>query len=188
MAVIIGRQEGDTLIVAHHYPWAALVWALTRIFIGVSLLWSFLDRAFGLGYPTGRREDGTIAFFGRDAWAFGGSPTTDFLASVDGPLAAVFRPLAGQAWVDWAFMLALLLIGTALVLGIGMRLACVGGVLLLVALYLASMPPELNPLVDHHLVYALVLIGLTLGEAGDTFGLGTIWKHTRLVERFPVLR
>ncbi|MFD0899154.1 hypothetical protein [Actinomadura sediminis] len=41
---------------------------------------------------------------------------------------------------------------------------------------------------DDHLVYAIVLIGLALVNAGDTLGLGRWWGDTRLVQRLPILK
>ena len=56
------------------------VWGTLRIAIGSIFLWSFLDKAFSLGFSTGRNaETGAIALFGPDAWINGGSPTDGFL-------------------------------------------------------------------------------------------------------------
>ena len=58
------------------------------------------------------------------AWINGGSPTKGFLSGVDvGPWQSFFHNIAGDPWADWLFMLGLLGIGVALVLGIGMRMA-----------------------------------------------------------------
>ena len=51
-------------------------------------------------------------------------------------------------------MLGLLGIGVALILGIGMRVAAVAGALLLVLMWTAVLPPENNPFMDDHLIYA----------------------------------
>ena len=72
--------------------------------------------------------------------------------------------MAGQGWVDWLFMLGLLGIGLALVLGIGLRAAAVAGTALLVMMWAALIPLENNPLVDDHLVYALVLWVVAFGR------------------------
>jgi len=50
------------------------------------------------------------------------------------------------------------------------------------------LPPENNPILDDHIIYALVLIGLALVKAGDTLGLGAMWERTALVRRFPILK
>ena len=93
------------------------------------------------------------------AWLEGGSPTSGFLKfATDGPFAAFYQGLAGNTFIDWLFMLGLLGIGTALLLGIGMRIAVVSGVLLLMMMWSASIPPENNPVFDEHIVYSLALI------------------------------
>lgn len=155
------------------------VWALTRISLGWVFLWSFIDKAFGLGVDTPRPE----------SWINGGSPTSGFLTfATRGPLAEVFQHMAGAAWVDWLYMLGLLGLGIALVLGIGMRIAAVAGATLLALIWGARLWPERNPFMDRHVIYALVIIGLALEKAGDTWGLGRWWSSQQLVRRFPVLR
>ncbi len=170
---------------------ARYVWGALRIMIGWIFLWAFLDKAFGLGFSTGRNpETGAIAFFGPDAWLNGGSPTAGFLEfGVKGPLAGFFRGLAGQAWIDWAYMLSMVLIGLALILGIGIRIAAIGGVIWMGMFYAASaIWPDNNPVVDDHVVYAIALIGIAIVGAGRWLGLGGWWEKTALVKRFPVLK
>jgi thiosulfate dehydrogenase [quinone] large subunit len=164
------------------------VGAGARIAIGFVFLWAFLDKLLALGYATGTdRETGAIDRFGDAAWINGGSPTEGFLSNVGGPFKGLFEPLAGAAWADWLFMAGLLAIGTALILGIGMRIAAATGALLLTFMWMASLPLENNPFMDDHLVYAVVLVGLALLHAGDTLGLGRMWARTNMVHRHPVL-
>jgi thiosulfate dehydrogenase [quinone] large subunit len=85
-------------------------------------------------------------------------------------------------------MIGLAAIGTALILGIGMRLAAVAGGLLLVLMWTAVLPPENNPFMDDHLIYAGVLAVLALTAAGETLGLGKIWARLPLVQRLPWLK
>ena len=90
--------------------------ALLRIGLGWIFLWAFIDKVFGLGFAT---EAGKH-------WLTGASPTMGFLKfGTKGPLAGVFQAMAGSPVVDWLFMLGLLLIGLALILGIGMKIAVV---------------------------------------------------------------
>ena len=166
-----------------------LAWAVSRLSIGFVFLWAFFDKLLALGYATGvDRETGAIDRFGDAAWINGGSPTTGFLSNVTGPFKGVFEPLAGAAWADWLFMIGLLAIGVALMVGIGMRIAAASGALLLVFMWMASLPLDNNPFMDDHLVYAVVLIGLAAAHAGDTLGAGRAWARTELVRRHPVLR
>lgn len=149
------------------------VWATTRIALGVVFFWAFVDKLFGLGFATPSER----------AWINGGSPTTGYLAGVEGPFAGVFNAMAGQAWADWLFMAGLLGIGVALLLGVAMRLAAASGALMLLLMYAAALPLQNNPVVDDHLVYALVLVGLAAVRAGDTAGLGRTWRRIPIVQR-----
>ena len=149
------------------------VWAITRLCLG----WTFLDKTFGLGHET------TSAH----AWINGGSPSFGFLSGATGPFAGFYQSIAGAGWVNWMFMIGLLGIAVALLLGIGMRIAAVSGAVLLVLMWSASLPPQDDIFMDNHIIYALVLIGLVLVGAGNTLGLGRWWSGTTLVRRFPWL-
>lgn len=152
---------------------ARYVWAITRLCLGWTFLWPFLDKTFGLGHETASAK----------AWINGGSPTTGFLSGAEGPFAGIYHNLAGSQVADWGFMLGLLGIGVALLLGIGTRVAAVSGAVLLVLMWSASLPPANNPFMDDHIIYALVLVGLAMVNAGDTLGLGRRWTSSELVRR-----
>lgn len=156
---------------------ARYLWALTRLCLGWTFLWPFLDKLFGLGHET------TAAH----AWINGGSPTKGFLSGAVGPFASIYHSIAGAGLVDWMFMIGLLAIGVALLLGIGVRIAAVAGAVLLVLMWSASLPPQSNIFMDDHIIYALVLLGLAVVGAGNTLGLGHWWTQTSLVRRFPWL-
>ena len=158
---------------------ARYAWAAARISLGWVFLWAFLDKTFGLGFATASE----------DAWINGGSPTFGFLSfGTEGKLFHdFFAGLAGPA-ADWGFMIGLLGIGTALVLGIGMRIAAATGALMMTLMWTASLRLENNPFMDDHIVYAIVLIGLAVAGAGRTLGLGRRWEQTALVQRFPILK
>jgi thiosulfate dehydrogenase (quinone) large subunit len=153
--------------------------AATRLSLGWVFLWAFLDKTFGLGHETAHA----------DAWIRGGSPTEGFLAfAAKGPLDGFYHDIAGKGWTDWLFMLGLLGIGAALILGITMRMAAAAGVLMLVMMWTVVLPPDNNPFMDDHLIYALVLVGLTLVGAGRTVGLGGLWEKLPFVQRNPWLK
>ncbi|MCO1594994.1 DoxX family membrane protein [Micromonospora sp. RHAY321] len=155
------------------------VLAGTRLALGWIFLWAFVDKLFGLGRATGTK----------DAWINGGSPTKGFLTfGATGPFKDLYAGIAGAAWADWLFMIGLAGIGVALLLGVGMRVAAVAGGLLLVLMWTAVLPPENNPVMDDHLVYAAVLAVLALVDAGDTWGLGRAWARLPIVRRVPWLR
>jgi thiosulfate dehydrogenase [quinone] large subunit len=149
-----------------------------RLALGWIFLWAFLDKAFGLGHGTTAAK----------SWLNGGSPTKGFLGSAaKGPFTSFYHSIAGTGVADVLFMAALLAIGSALILGIGMRLAAAAGALLTVMMWTAVLPPASNPFMDDHLVYAAVLIVLALLGSGNTLGLGRTWAATPLVQRAPWL-
>src|SRR3954453_9735239 len=105
--------------------WSRYVAATIRLSLGWTFLWAFLDKTFALGHETGvDPATGATDYFGPAAWIHGGSPTKGFLGfATEGPLAGFYQNLAGNPVVDWMFMLGLLGIGLALMLGVGMRIA-----------------------------------------------------------------
>jgi len=170
--------------------WARYIAAITRISLGWTFLWAFLDKAFALGHETGvDQATGVVDYFGPAAWINGGSPTAGFLGfATEGPFAGFYQGLAGNAFIDWIFMLALLGIGLALMLGVGMRIAAASGALLLVMMWTAVLPPANNPFMDDHIIYALVLGLLALIGAGKTFGLGKRWESIPFVQKHGWLK
>ena len=154
--------------------WARAVFAALRIVVGWAFLWAFLDKLFGFGYATPSER----------SWLNGGSPTRGFLSnSATGPFEGLYQDIAGAAWADWLFMAGLAGIGIALLLGVGMRVAAVSGALLYVLMWTVALPPETNPVIDDHIIGALVMIALALVHAGDTFGLGRWWKRLPIVQQ-----
>ncbi|WP_432705314.1 DoxX family membrane protein [Actinorhabdospora filicis] len=151
---------------------------LARLLLGWVFLWAFLDKLFGLGKATPSDR----------SWINGGSPTDGYLSNVGGPFKSFFNSMAGQGWADWLFMIGLAGIGAALILGIGMWIAAIGGTVLLVFMWMASLPLSSNPFLDEHLIYAVVLLGLAFVRGGDYLGLGKPWARTGLVRTLPFLR
>jgi thiosulfate dehydrogenase [quinone] large subunit len=150
-----------------------------RLSLGWIFLWAFLDKLFGLGHETKTAQ----------AWIHGGSPTNGFLKmGAQGPFADFYHSIAGATWANWLFMLGLAGIGTALILGIAMRITAASGALLLVLMWTAVLPPENNPFMDDHIVYALVLVLLALLGAGRFLGLGGAWERLPIVQRYPFLK
>jgi thiosulfate dehydrogenase [quinone] large subunit len=163
--------------------------AVLRIATGFVFLWAFLDKLLGLGYATPSAG----------AWIHGGSPTKGFLSHVaGGPLQGLMHSMAGTWWADGLFMAGLLAIGVAAVLGIALRAAAVAGTVLMGLMWLAEFPPAMstsdgqpsgssNPIVDYHVIYALVLLVSALTYAGHTWGLGRWWARLPLVSRHRLL-
>lgn len=152
---------------------------LTRISLGLTFLWAFIDKLIGLGFTTCRDEEtGAIITGCENAWLNGGSPTTGFLKfATQGPFADIFKALAGSAAVDWLFMAGLLGVGMALTLGVLTRIAIVSGVAMLLLMYLATLPPEHHPFIDEHIIYSLVLLTFLYLPIGDFVGFGRAWSR-----------
>ncbi len=165
------------------------VWGLLRIGMGWIFLWAFVDKVFGLGFATCRdAATGVVDMFCDKAWYAGGSPTFGFLNFASkGPFAEFYQGIAGNPIVDWLFMLGLLFVGTTLLLGICVRLGSYAGVAMMALMYSAGfIPPDNNPFVDDHIIYALVLIGLSLSGSGKVLGFGQQWSETALVRKFRI--
>jgi thiosulfate dehydrogenase [quinone] large subunit len=164
---------------------AAKVLAVLRIATGFVFLWAFFDKLLGLHYSTPSGK----------AWIHGGSPTRGFLSSVEvGPLRSTFHSMAGDGWVNWLFMLALLGVGLALVAGVALRVTAIAGVALLAMMWLAEFPlaqhtsagaasGSVNPLVDYHAIYAIGLVVAAATYAGNTWGFGKYWARLPFVSR-----
>ncbi len=172
------RLTGEVRVVERRPRMDGYVWGVLRLFMAWIFMWPFLDKVFGWGYAT---QAG-------NGWIDGGSPTSGYLEfATEGPFAGLFQDLAGSAVVDWLFMLGLLGVGVALMLGIGVRIGALTGAAMLTLMWLATMLPEFNPWLDDHIVYAFILIGLVATGAGRYIGLGGWWMRTRLVRRFRFL-
>ncbi|MDD3521035.1 MAG: hypothetical protein PHU65_07390 [Actinomycetota bacterium] len=153
--------------------------AILRFLMAVEFLWAFFDKLLGLGFSTAPEN----------AWIRGGSPTFGFLAKgSSGPFAGIFQAIGGKSIVDWLFMIALLLIGVALALGIGMKIATISGSVLMFFMWAASLPKPNNFFqIDDHIIYILVLVVLLFAKAGQYAGLGRIWTKTKLVRGATIL-
>lgn len=150
-----------------------LIFIALRLSLGFVFLWAYFDKMFGLGFATPADK----------AWLDGVSPTAGFLKfATQGPFAAIFQSLAGNQVIDWLFMLGLAGIGLGLILGIMIRLASFGGIILMALIYLSLFPPENNPFLDEHIIFILVLWAIAYNQES------TWWSRTNLVSKFPALR
>ncbi|WNM25428.1 DoxX family protein [Demequina capsici] len=170
------------------FGWAML--SVTRIAIGFVFLWAFLDKLLGLGFSTCRttNDDGTFSIdaFCDKAWVNGGHVTEGYLVyggNVNSPFHTFFVNLGDQRWTDWIFMLGLLGIGLALMLGIGTRVAAYSGFLMLLFMYMTQMWPSTNPILDEHIVYIVATFGIVWVELDrQSIGLGTWWRKLPIVQ------
>ncbi|GHS88918.1 membrane protein [Actinomycetota bacterium] len=155
--------------------------AVLRYATGFIFLWAFLDKTFGLGYSTTSDK----------SWLNGGTPSQGFMkGAATGPFKTLFANMASPA-TDVLFMLGMLAVGAAVMLGIGLKVSAWAGSLIMVLMWTAEWPfikGTTNPLVDYHIIYALALIVIALTFAGDTWGLGKWWRSQPIVAANSWLR
>lgn len=153
--------------------------AILRISMGWIFLWAFLDKLLGLGFAT----------LPEKAWILGNSPTSGFLKfATIGPFAGFYQSIVGNPIIDLIFMLGLLFIGIALILGIGMRIAGYSGALMFLLMYTAGfLPPTNNPFLDEHIIYMIIMIYLAITKSGQTLGLGRWWANMKFIKKYPFL-
>lgn len=108
-----------------------------------------------------------------------------FLSHLEGPLADFFATLAGSTIVDYLNAYGLLLIGTALILGIFVRWSAFWGTVIMLLYFLANYPAEHSFIVDDHIVYAFVLIALAAVGAGRVWGLDGIIEKSEFAKSNP---
>lgn len=157
---------GDTATIDRKDNLAPQALAVLRILLGTVFLWAFVDKSFGFGFATPAAT----------SWIAGGSPTKGYLGHLEGWFAGPFSALAGNPLVDVLFMGGLLLLGVALILGVGLRVAAAGGTLLMLLMWLTALPLQNNPVIDEHVIYAAAMIALATTKAGETWGLGRQWE------------
>jgi thiosulfate dehydrogenase (quinone) large subunit len=168
--------------VEHEARSVEYAWASARLGLGAIFFWAFIDKLFGLGYSTSAER----------AWINGGNPTQGYLSSSFGPFGDLFQAMAGNTIVNLLFMGGLAAVGLALLLGMGVRIAGYSGAAMMLFMYLshpifAASPHGTNPLVDDHVIYGIVLVGIALANAGRSLGLGQWWARQAFVRRYPIL-
>jgi len=160
--------------------WGYTVLGIARLMIGFTFLWAFLDKLFGFGFATPAGA----------AWRNGGSPTSGFLGGSianGNPFADVWEFfLSINPLTDVLFMLGLLGVGLALMLGIGTRVATTSAAAMYTLMYLAAFPIASNPLYDTHLLLAVAVVAMAGLAAGDHVGLGKPWKRLVKGNRFLI--
>lgn len=121
---------------------------LLRLVMASIFLWAFFDKLFGLGFATAPEK----------SWINGGSPTYGFLMNATkGPFVTFFHSLASMPLTNWLFMGGLLFIGTTLLLNRFVKWGALAGIVMMLSMYIATVPPVNHPVIDEHIVYALVL-------------------------------
>lgn len=166
------RPAAETVVANTPTMWA---WTMLRLLLGWSFLWAFLDKFFGLGFATCRAADSPSIDFGCDAAMInGGSPTYGYLnfATEGSHTGFAFDWMAPSApdainVTDALFMAVLLLGGLALMLGIAVRTAAIGGAILMAFMFLAGdVWPENNPINSSHVVEMVAFAGIAIVGPG----------------------
>ena len=155
-----------------------LALGLMRIVLGFMLVWAFLDKMFGLGFPSPSSA----------AVINGGSPTEYYLnVLVEGPFEGIYHALAGNAFVDFLLLAGLLAVGSAMMLGIASKLATVGSVVMMALMFTLCIPPSDNPLVDYHIVYIVASLAIYFLNGFSYIGLEDRWRELGIVKKLPIL-
>lgn len=157
----------------------AFIFGIQRFMIGFMLFWGFLDKMFGLGFPT---EPGS-------GFIDGGSPTEGFLIyASNGTFGWLFEPMIDiSGFIDIVILVTMFGLGICMILGICKKLSSIGGILMFFIFYLAVYPISDDPVFDYHLIYILALLGVLFTDSCTSVGFGRWWKETGLVKRFPIL-
>lgn len=187
--VAVDNDDLPPLATRKDHRFQRIAFLLLRLDIGFYFFWAFIDKVFGFGYHTAPAK----------AWIRGGSPTKGYLSGINvGPMQGIYHAIAGQTWVDWLFMLGLLGIGVALILGIVIRPAVVCGVAQYFLMWLATWPlatmgggqptGSTNPLLDDHTLglFGLIVIMSCISWAGGP--LGRWWSNLSFVKKHPWMR
>lgn len=163
----------------HSTTHGTLLLGILRICMGLIFFWAFIDKLFGLGFSTKADK----------SWLDGVSPTAGFLKNAaTGPLANFYHSLGNSDLVTWLFMLGLLGIGLALILGVGVKIAGYSGALMMLLMWSALLPTETHPFLDDHIVYLIVFLFFTRIPVGEYIGLGKWWSETALVKKYSFLQ
>ena len=148
------------------------LFAVLRIVMGSIFFWAGIDKIFGLGFATSPEQ----------SWISGVSPTSGFLTNAtEGPFSTIFKSLSHSPIVDFLFVGGLVLVGSVLILGIGVTIAGYAGSLMMGLIYLSIYPPENNPFIDEHVVYIVVLMILVKVKAGHKWGFGKWWDKQNYI-------
>jgi thiosulfate dehydrogenase [quinone] large subunit len=113
-------------------------------------------------------------------------------------LQGTFHSLAGVTAVDWLFMMGLLGVGVALILGVALRPAAISGCAMLAMMYVASWPfakmgggaptGSTNPIVDDHIVSFMALVAIGAFAALSVGMISRRWSALAFVRSHSWIR
>ena len=151
--------------------------AVARIASGWLMLWPFFDKLFGLGFQT-PAGSGMID---------GGSPSSFITYVSGGSFKDFFDSLAGNTFVDILLMAGLLILGLTLILGIASKLTTAAMTLFLFIMFLIHVPPTDNPIIDHRIIWILLIWAIYFLGGYDRLSLKKRWDDLGIVRKFPIL-
>ena len=102
-----------------------------------------------------------------------------------GPVGEIFLAFWGNQAVIQLLIWSSVLIGAALVLGVAVRLASYGGILIMLMFYLAVIPPG-SVIINQQLMYIIVFAFLVVGKAGEIAGFDSLLGEFE--KKYPALR
>lgn len=102
-----------------------------------------------------------------------------------GPIGNIFVNFWGNVYVIQLLIWSSVAVGIALVLGFFLRLASYGGILIMLMLYLAVIPPA-SVIFNQQIIYILVFAILAISKAGEVGGFDAILAP--LEEEYPILK
>lgn len=94
------------------------------------------------------------------------------------PFAGIWTVLAGMPMVDILFQFGLTLVGLGLMLGAFTRWNAFWGSVMMLLIWASSLPLKHGIVVDKHIVYIAVLVGLSAVGAGRIAGLDAYLEST----------
>ena len=151
--------------------------AVLRIMIGWLFLWPFFDKLFGLGFQT---EPG-------QGIVDGGSPSAPVEFMTKGPFEGLFKAIAGNGFIDFLMMAALLILGLTLMLGFASKLTTIGASAFVLIMFCIELPPLDNPIYDYHITWIAALIVIYYLGGYERLSIYNWWKELPIVKRFPIL-
>ncbi len=103
-----------------------------------------------------------------------------------GPVGEILLNFWGNQFVIQLLIWSAVLIGIALVLGVAVRLASYGGIIIMLMFYLAVIPPG-SVIISQQIIYLIMFSILATGEAGKIGGMDSLLAPP-LEERYPKLK
>ena len=157
--------------------------ATLRIILGFIWLWAFLDKLIGLGFSTSPQK----------SWLAGNSPTLGFLKygiNPESPFVPIYSELAKFATIlDPFYMAMLLFVGVSLLSGVMVRFGSIAGIIFVISIYFSVIPLANNPIIDDHILYAIIFLMLIFTNAG-MYGptLANRYQKLAIVQKYPILK